>query len=112
MFISFSKYICERLSELLPAFDVQYLEGDLAPAEVKKDGIRGIDYKYTVLCKNEKWVSIARKLGMSTNSWTVNKEKDMRAILDMKIDMLTTDKPIQARDLMKTMGIKEIDANK
>ena len=62
--------------------------------------------------KNKKWVAKARNLGMSTNSWTVNKEDDMEAILNMKIDMLTTDYPIHARHLMKRMGIQEIDANK
>lgn len=112
MFISFSKYICERLCQLLPEFDVQYLEGDLAPAAVKKDGIRGIDYKYTVLRANKKWVANARKLGMTTNSWTVNKEENMKEILDMKTDMMTTDYPLHARDLMKRLGIKEIDADK
>ena len=112
MFISFSKYICERLSQLLPAFDVQYLEGDLTPAEVKKAGIRGIDYKHTVLRTNNKWVAKARQLGMSTNSWTVNKEEDMEVILDMKIDMLTTDNPLHARYLMKRSGIREIDADR
>jgi glycerophosphoryl diester phosphodiesterase len=45
---------------------------------------------------------------MSTNSWTVNKEHDMKAILKMKIDMLTTDNPLQARELMKEMGINEL----
>ena len=112
MFISFSKYICERLSQLLPAFDVQYLEGDLTPAEVKKAGIRGIDYKHTVLRTNKNWVAKARQLGMSTNSWTVNKEEDMEVILDMKIDMLTTDYPLHARYLMKRSGIREIDADR
>ena len=108
MFISFSKYICERLAQLLPEFDVQYLNGDLKPAAVKKAGIRGIDYKYSVLKVNKKWVANARRLKMSTNSWTVNKDGDMRAILNMKIDMLTTDKPLRAREIMTEMGIKEL----
>ena len=112
MFISFSKYICERIAQLLPEFDVQYLEGDLKPSQVKKAGIRGIDYKYTILSANKKWVANARNLGMSTNSWTVNKEENMTAILKMKIDMLTTDYPLDARALMKRLGIKEIDADK
>ena len=112
MFISFSKYICERLSQELPEFDVQYLNGDLKPAAVKKAGIKGIDYQHTVLRAQKKWVSTARNLGMSTNSWTVNKENDMKAILNMGIDMLTTDYPLHARYLMKRMGIQEIDVDK
>lgn len=108
MFISFSKYICERLSQLLPDFDVQYLNGDLKPLEVKKAGIPGIDYHYNVFYTNKKWMRNARKRGMSTNVWTVNKKEDMRSILMMKPDMLTTDNPLEAREVMKEMGIQEL----
>lgn len=108
IFISFSKYMCERLAALLPEFTVQYLNGELKPKNVKKAGINGIDYNHSILRIQKKWVAKARRIGMSTNSWTVNKEGDMRAILDMKIDMLTTDNPLEARELMKTMGIKEL----
>lgn len=108
VFISFSYHMCKRLAEKLPEFTVQYLNGDKKPATVKTDGINGIDYKYTVLMANKKWVSQACKLNMSTNSWTVNKEEDMKTILKMKIDMLTTDYPLEARELMKDMKIKEI----
>jgi glycerophosphoryl diester phosphodiesterase len=108
MFISFSKYICERLSQLIPDFDVQYLNGDLKPLEVKKSGIPGIDYHYNVFYTNKKWMRNARKRGMSTNVWTVNKKEDMRTILMMKPDMLTTDNPLEAREVMKEMGIQEL----
>jgi glycerophosphoryl diester phosphodiesterase len=108
MFISFSKYICERLSQLLPDFDVQYLNGDLKPLEVKKSGIPGIDYHYNVFYTNKKWMRNARKRGMSTNVWTVNKKEDMRSILMMKPDMLTTDNPLEAREIMKEMEIQEL----
>lgn len=109
MFISFSKYICEYISSLLSEdFMVQYLGGEFKPLKVKKDGINGIDYSYKILKINKRWVANARSKGMSTNSWTVNKKKDMEAILKMKIDMLTTDQPLEARELMKTMKIKEL----
>ena len=108
MFISFSKYICERLSQLLPDFDVQYLNGDLKPLKVKKAGISGIDYNYKVLYAHKKWVGNARQKGMSTNSWTINDEEDMRAILKMKVDMITTDNPLEARKVIKEMEIKEL----
>ena len=108
MFISFSKYICERLSQLLPDFDVQYLNGDLKPYKVQKAGISGIDYHFKVFYTNKKWTANARKRGMSTNVWTVNKEEDMRASLKLKPQMLTTDNPLEARAIMKDMGVKEL----
>jgi len=108
IFISFSYHICKRLAELLPGFTVQYLNGDKEPAVVRADGINGIDYRYKILIMNNKWVSKAHKLGMSTNAWTVNKSDDMKTMFKMKVNMLTTDKPILAREVMKEMKIKEI----
>ena len=32
----------------------------------------------------------------------------MKAMLQMKVDMLTTDQPLEARKLMKEMNIKEL----
>lgn len=107
VFISFSHHMCKRLAEKLPEFTVQYLNGDKKPAKVKAAGINGIDYNYNILKLHKKWVSKARKLGMTTNAWTVNKVENMKIMLDMQIDMLTTDYPLQARDLMKEMNINE-----
>ena len=108
MFISFSKYVCERLCQLLPDFDVQYLNGDLKPQDVKNAGIRGIDYAYGVMYRNKQWIAEARALGLSTNVWTVNKDGDIEAILQMHPDMLTTDQPLEAREIMKGLTIKEL----
>ena len=108
IFISFSKHICKRIAQLLPDFCVQYLNGELSPRDVKSAGINGIDYNHKLFKIHKKWVSDARKLDMSTNSWTVNKQEDMKIILDMKIDMITTDHPLVARDVLKEMKIKEL----
>lgn len=108
IFISFSYHMCRRLAEALPGFTVQYLNGDKEPALVKKDGINGIDYRYKVLKTHKKWVSKARRCGMSTNTWTVNKEEDMRIMLEMKVNMITTDYPLVTREVMKQMDIKEL----
>ena len=108
IFISFSHHICKKLAKELPGFTVQYLNGDKKPAKVKKDGISGIDYNYSILKFNRKWVSKAHRLGMSTNAWTVNKENDMKTMLQMEVNMLTTDRPLEARKLMNEMNINEL----
>ena len=108
MFISFSYHICKKLAEELPGFTVQYLNGEKKPATVRKDGINGIDYNYKILKLSGKWVAKAHRLGMSTNTWTVNKKGDMTEMLKMKVNMLTTDQPLEARELMKEMNIKEL----
>ena len=108
IFISFSYHICKRLTELLPGFTVQYLNGDKQPESLKTDGINGLDYNYKILKTNRKWVAKAHRLGMSTNTWTVNKEENMKEMLDMKINMITTDKPLVAREVMRANRITEL----
>jgi glycerophosphoryl diester phosphodiesterase len=108
IFISFSYHICKKLAKELPGFTVQYLNGEKKPAKVKADGISGIDYNYKILKLNKKWVAKAHRLGMSTNAWTVNKKEDMTEMLNLKVDMLTTDQPLEARELMKVLNIKEL----
>lgn len=108
MFISFSFHICERLAEKLPGFTVQYLGGEKKPASVKAAGINGIDYNHKILTLQNKWVKKAHRLSMSVNVWTVNKEDRMRAMLEMGVDQLTTDHPLEARRVMKEMKMTEL----
>ena len=100
--------MCKRLAEKLPEYTVQDLNGEKTPETLKKAGINGLDYKYKVLKVNKKWTAKARKLGMSTNTWTVNKAEDIKAMYEQKVDMLTTDFPLLARDLLKEMNINEV----
>lgn len=108
MFISFSHHICKRLAERLPDFDVQYLTGDKSPENLNSEGITGIDYHYNILKLNKSWIKQAKRLGMSTNVWTVNKEETLKEMIKFKVDMLTTDNPLVARDLIKQTGNKEL----
>ena len=45
---------------------------------------------------------------MSVNAWTVNKEGNMKRMLKLGVDQLTTDNPLQARALMETMKMTEL----
>ncbi len=108
MFISFSFHICKVLAEKLPDFTVQYLGGEKKPAAVKKAGINGIDYNHKILALSKKWIKQAHRLKMSVNSWTVNKETDIRNMLEAGIDQITTDYPMRARGLMEEMKIEEL----
>ena len=108
MFISFSFHICEVMSQKLPGFTVQYLEGNKSPQNVIEAGINGIDYNYNILKIQKKWVAEAQRLGMSTNAWTVNSEKDMKAMFRLGVDYLTTDYPLEARSLLEEMRIEEV----
>lgn len=100
MFISFSHYVSSRIAKLCPEFTNQYLEGDIAPAQLAAEGINGIDYKYKVLFAHPEWVKEAHDNGMSVNVWTVNKKKDMKAFIEMGVDAITTNEPLKLRALL------------
>ena len=107
MFISFSFHMCTRLAEKLPDFTVQYLNSDKAPAKVKSKGISGIDYNRTVLGIKSKWVQKAKRLGMSVNVWTVNKEKEMEKMIGLGVDQITSDYPLELRALIEKFDVTE-----
>ena len=99
-YIAFSLNICEQLAKLTPESEIAYLDGNLPPAELKKKGINGIDYNQKVLEKHPEWVEEAHRLGMKVNVWTVNKEDMMRKFIDMKVDYITTDYPLETQKLL------------
>lgn len=92
-FISFSLNICEQLKKAEPSFKVHYLSGDLSPLEIKEKGLYGIDYQYSVFLKNLTWISEAKNLGLTTNSWTVNEIEMFKLLRKQGIDFVTTDIP-------------------
>lgn len=99
-YISFSMDICKELVRLAPQAPVYYLEGDVAPAELKALGMAGLDYHYKVLKRHPEWIQEARGLGLKTNSWTVNGEKTMQWLIDHKVDFITTNKPVELKQLL------------
>lgn len=100
VFISFSRHICEKIAAEYPQFVNQYLNGELSPEALARLGINGFDYQNTILRLKKGWIARAHALGMSTNSWTVNKEKDQRMLIGLGIDALTTNDPLLARRLL------------
>ena len=111
VFISFSMYLCEQIAQKYPEFTNQYLKGDLPPAEVKSRGINGIDYQDKVFYKHPEWVAQAHDLGMSVNVWTVDREEDIRNMLDLGIEYITTNEPLRVRQLLNERGDYCIEAS-
>ena len=99
-FISFSLSACVEFAKLMPGVRVEYLGGELAPAEIKKLGLSGIDYYYEVFDKHPEWIGEAHDLGMIVNVWTVNEEADITRMLDLGVDQVTTNEPELAQRLI------------
>ena len=92
-YIAFSWFVCMELKRTVPEASVYYLNGDKTPAELDKAGLSGPDYHYSVYYKHPEWIEETHKLGMKVNVWTVDKETDMRALLDAGVDYITTNDP-------------------
>ena len=93
-YISFSKNACKRLHEVAPEAKVAYLNGDLAPKEVKERGWTGIDYNSKVFDNHPDWASEAKQLGLEVNVWTVDGEEALTRFAKMSgIDIITTNDP-------------------
>ena len=107
LFISFSRHISDRIAAEMPEFTNQYLGSEYSPENLAETKINGIDFHYSVFTKHPDWYAQARKAGMSVNCWTVNKEEDMKAMLRLGVDYITTDKPDLLREVLGTEKVKE-----
>ena len=88
-YISFNCDICKKIVEYDPSAMVQYLAGNKKPADLFKDGIRGIDYQHSVL--TDEMIEQAHELGMTVNVWTVNSKSEIARFLSKGVDLVTTD---------------------
>lgn len=100
-YISFSLNFCKKIVQLSSQSQVAYLGGDLSPKEVNKFGITVIDYHYKTLLDKPDWIKEAHGLGMKVNAWTVNDEEDMKKLINLHVDFLTTDHPVTALKLTR-----------
>ena len=99
--IAFSINACLEFKKQLPPYvPVYYLDGDLAPKTLKALGLAGADYHYNVIYKNPEWVKQAHDLGLKVNVWTVDKIEDMKKLIDMGVDFITTNEPELLKDVL------------
>ena len=112
MFISFSLHACREFARRCPGFTVQYLGSNLWPVEVLGNGINGIDMNFFYYLRSPRFHDEAREGGMSINLWTVNQPDDMRTVLATGIDFLTTDNPLQAREILGENELKKSSQTK
>lgn len=92
-FISFSLHATKEFIRLNPSAKVYYLNGELSPEELKKIGCAGLDYPIAILRKHPEWIRQAHQLDMEVNVWTINKEKEMRWLINQGVDYITTNEP-------------------
>lgn len=109
-YISFSLYVCRELIRLIPDANVYYIASSaakaLTPTQAKAEGLTGIDYHTRLYVANPAWVAECRNLGLKTNVWTVNTEEMMRRMVELDVDFITTDKPVELISILKESAKK------
>jgi len=108
MFISFSKHICDLIAKDYPRFGNQYLRSDIAPADLAKDGINGIDYYYPTIREHPDWIQEAHDHGMTVNVWTMDVPAEIQDFIHLGVDCITTNIPSLTRDLLIRNNKKEL----
>jgi len=101
LYISFSIEACETIHQLAPTADVAYLSGNRAPTELHQMGLTGIDYNIKVFRQHPEWVAEAHAVGMNVNVWTIDEPDEIRAMRDLGVDYITTNKPILCEQLLQ-----------
>lgn len=92
-YISPDYEVIKRIKELDSSSMVAYLNVNIAPEQLKKDKITGLDYDYSVSQKDISTIKSAKELGLSVNVRTVNSSDDMDFFLNHNVDYITTDEP-------------------
>ncbi len=102
-YISFSMNACKTLLRVNAGAPIAFLagkDGALTPAELKKIGLSGLDYHYSVLIAHPGWINDAHSLGLTVNAWTVNDPAAIRKLIDLGADFITTDEPVIAKEMV------------
>ncbi len=92
-YISFDYEILKKIIEIDPKASTQYLKGDIAPTQLKKDKMTGLDYHFSVFKKQPTWTAEAKKEKLILNAWTVNDAAEMNLLLDSGFHYITTNEP-------------------
>ncbi|HRC90327.1 MAG TPA: glycerophosphodiester phosphodiesterase family protein, partial [Bacteroidales bacterium] len=95
--------IVKRISEIEPDAEVFYLNGDIAPAVLKSEGIKGAGYNYSVFKEKPEWIDEAKRSGVLLNVWTVNNPDDMDWFISHCFNYITTDEPELLKERIKAL---------
>ena len=106
-YMSSRPWICFELAKLAPNSKIYYCGGNYDPLYVKGMGCCGINYNINILKKNIAWIVMAHKLGMQVAALGVNNDVGIRWCIQNGIDIITTDNPVLAKQIVKEMCKKK-----
>jgi len=97
-YITFSLEAGRELIRLQPDSNIGYLNGDLAPVELKEYGFSTLSYYFDTIFSNPEYIVEAGELGINRAVWTVNDIPLMERLINQGVNFITTDIPLQAKE--------------
>ena len=97
-YITFSRHAYDALiaQSRRPVMFLSAMEPDV----VKATGGAGADFNISVYRKNPTWIGLLHEQGMPVNVWTVDKEEDLLWCIGHGVDMITTNEPELAKEMI------------
>ena len=102
-YISVNAAALKRLAVLSPGVMLQDVNSDypMDRATVVAAGIKGINYDFNKLTDAQ--IADAHEKGMVVGTWTVDKEEDMRTMINRGVDFITTNEPVLLQQVLETL---------
>ena len=100
-YISFMPVICDEVLKYDPRAKIAYLSNRMTPAQCKQRGYTGVDFHYSQFQARPHWVKECHDLGLEVNVWTVNNDAVIRQMIELGVDIITTDVPERVAELIK-----------
>lgn len=83
----------EQVLKIDPLAKTAYLGSNKSVEEISQSGMWGVDFNISMFRKDPLLVKKAKERGLTVNVWTVNSEEDLRAMIDLRVDYITTNEP-------------------
>ncbi|MCQ2183884.1 MAG: hypothetical protein MJY62_00545 [Bacteroidales bacterium] len=106
IFISFSRTCCTHLVRVAKGFTVQFLDKH-EPSFALKMGCNGLDTHYSYYLAEPWRIDFARANGMSVNTWCPDWDLEIKRIIALGVDQLTTNIPDVARKCLADLEVEE-----
>ena len=102
-YISVNAAALKRLAVLAPGVMLQDVNSDypMDRASAVAAGIKGINYDFNKLTDTQ--IADAHEKGMVVGTWTVDKEEDMRTMINRGVDFITTNEPVLLQQVLETL---------
>jgi glycerophosphoryl diester phosphodiesterase len=97
-YITFSLDAGKELIRLQPDSNVGYLNGDLAPIELKEYGFSILAYNIDIINSHPEYINESRDLGLKIFIWTVNDLPSMERLFNQGVNFIITDIPLRAKE--------------